>query len=108
MRNCFLIFMIIFTLNASGSCPGMKGEELKRCECFEKLEAPEMVEQKCEQKSDCTVIHDKCGGWVTLNKKYEMKYKKLYKSPSFKSVMPEPGMICLQNKCRLRPVIRRK
>lgn len=103
MKYIFFIFLLIPVVHAS--CPGMKGEMLKRCQCFEKLERPTLEEQKCQQPDDCAVLHDKCGGWSAFNRKYEAKYKELYKSPHFKSQMPEPNVTCHQNMCRLRPKV---
>lgn len=101
----FLFIILFFNLNVFASCPGMKGEMFKRCECFETLERPLMLEQKCLKKEDCVVLHDKCGGWTAFNKKYSDKFLKKYSNPIFKSLMPEPGVTCHQNVCRLRPKV---
>ena len=93
------------TNTAYSSCLGMKGEMLKRCQCFNSLKRPILEEQKCQQSSECVVLHDKCGGWASFNKKYIAEYKKLYTDPYFKSQMPKPNVTCHQNMCRLRPKV---
>lgn len=103
MKWLFPIFFLISV--AQASCPGMKGEMLKRCQCFEVLQRPSLDEQKCSAPTDCKVLHDKCGGWAAFNKTYANKYSELYKNPSFKSQMPEPNVACHQGMCRLRPKV---
>ncbi|TNF31087.1 MAG: hypothetical protein EP319_03170 [Deltaproteobacteria bacterium] len=103
MRLVVLLFLFVAT--AQASCPGMKGEMLKRCECFESLQRPNLEEQKCQEPNDCIVLHDRCGGWAALNKLFKVKYEDLYKNPNFKSQMPEPNVTCHQGMCRLRPKV---
>lgn len=103
MKKFFVL--ILFMATAQASCPGMKGEMLKRCQCFESLERPSLDEQKCQSASDCSVLHDKCGGWSAFNISFKSKFEELYKNPSFKSQMPEPNVTCHQGMCRLRPKV---
>jgi len=101
----WLFVFILFSSVSQASCPGMKGEMLKRCECFEVLQRPSLEEQKCSAPTDCMVLHDKCGGWAAFNKTHEKKYTELFKNPNFKSQMPEPNVTCHQGMCRLRPKV---
>ena len=106
MPVALAIFLNVFSPSAHGlewveNCNSYKEKEAQdKCLCQHEDPIITGKYQQCFKDDDCHLLADRCGGWITFNKKYITELMWVESNPKIfapPDSMPRP--FCFRNKC---------
>ena len=98
MKKIYLTVLIVFTVLSNAYAYNFQEGEKN----WDKWVA-------CTSDEECIPIHDECGGWTAVNKKFESQGEE-YQGElaatakcSDVKIQPAPKILCLEQACSIKP-----